>query len=153
MRYYGFANFMLSSIQQGVQNFHVLGDMMMKYSSHRIDYPNEWGVLCSWATSHKTAIFLNGGNAGGLRAVYAKLEVMANALHLPFDMFHEDSDSLDSTMTACGIIVPEYIVDVCPLVRFAPNDWTEYDEKWSNRTLTTAELELAVFLNQFQLAR
>lgn len=153
MRYYGFSNFMLSSIQQGVQNFHVLGDMMVTYTTGtRASDMAARAVLHQWASTHKTAIFLNGGNAAGVRAVYERLWEFGHELHLPFDKFHEDQDSLDGTMTACGIVVPTYIVDLAAVVRTASPDWTEYDQKYPGPINPTA-LELALYLNQFQLAR
>lgn len=152
MRYYGFANFMLSSIQQGVQNFHVLGNMMVTYTTgERATNYRSRAVLHQWASDHKTAIFLNGGNAAGVRNVYERLCQYGHDLNLPFDKFHEDQDSLDNTMTACGIVVPSYIVDMTAVVRLTP-DWTEYDQKYPGPIHPTA-LELALYLNQFQLAR
>lgn len=152
MRYYGFCNFMLSSIQQGVQNFHVLGDMMVTYTTgERAEAYRARSVLHQWATEHKTAIFLNGGNAAGIRDVYEHLCRFGQELNLPYDKFHEDQDSLDSMMTACGIVVPTYIVDMMTVVRSTP-DWTEYEQKYPGPIHPTA-LDLALYLNQFQLAR
>lgn len=150
MRYYGFANFMLSSIQQGIQNFHVLGNMLAKYEHS--GEQTERDIMLDWAANHKTAICLNGGNAAGVRAVYEKLWDLGHKLHLPFDKFHEDEQSLDSTMTACGIIVPSYIVDQTVLVRQPEPDWSEYFNTWG-RPMDPDEIELAFFLNEFSLAR
>lgn len=148
MRYYGFANFMLSSIQQGVQNFHVIAEMFVKYKAPSAEHL----ILHEWAECHKTAIFLNGGNAAGLRAVYDTLWKYCDELKLPFDKFHEDGDSLDSTMTACGIIVPSYIVDMMSIVRSTPCDWTEYEQTYPGMPNLTA-IEFAMYLNEFGLAR
>lgn len=151
MRYYGFANFMLSSIQQGVQNFHVGHDLFVKYCSPNApDCARD--VLFDWATNHKTAVFLNGGNAQGLRDVYDTIATLGNVLVLPYVKFHEDQESLDCNMTACGIVVPTHIVDMMPFVRGGDVDWSEYDEKYPG-PIDTVALELAIYINSFPLAR
>lgn len=144
MRYYGFCNFMLSSVQQGVQNFHVCHELFNKYW---ISSEGATKVLQEWSTNHKTAIFLNGGNAAGLRNVYAQLESFGKELGLPYAKFHEDGDSLDNTMTACGIVVTTEIVDLAQAMRESTNWWAP------ELRHTDAEIALASFLNQFQLAR
>lgn len=146
MRYYGFANFMLSSIQQGVQNFHVCHELFNKYntfpcSQHAKD------VLYDWSVNHKTAVFLNGGNAAGLRDVYSAIERFGEVLELPFVKFHEDEQSLDNTMTACGIVVPTHIIDLATAMRESTNWWNP------ELRFNDDEIALASFLNQFQLAR
>lgn len=142
---------MLSSIQQGVQNFHVIAEMFTKYDDNTL-YANARTVLHDWATKHKTAIFLNGGNAEGIRSVYDTLVDYGMVLDLPFDYFCEDRESLDNSMTACGIIVPTRIIDIASTVRTTPCDWTEYNSNWAVPPSAT-EIEFAAFLNQFQLAR
>lgn len=144
MRYYGFCNFMLSSVQQGVQNFHVCHELFNKYL---VSSSGAAKVLYDWSTDHKTAVFLNGGNAAGLRAVYAQLTSFGDELCLPYAKFHEDEDSLDNTMTACGIVVPTAIVDLAQVMRESTNWWSP------ELRHTDADIALATFLNQFQLAR
>ncbi len=144
MRYYGFGNFMLSSVQQGVQNFHVCHELFNKYFTSSSGAAK---VLFEWSLNHKTAVFLNGGNAAGLRAVYSQLTVFGDELCLPYVKFHEDEDSLDNSMTACGIIVTTDIVDLAQAMRESTNWWAP------ELRHTDAEIALASFLNQFQLAR
>jgi len=157
MRYYGFANFMLSSIQQGVQNFHVLGEMFNEYPCS--DTAAE-RMLVNWSMNHKTAIFLNGGNAQGLRDVYGKLVEFGDALNLPVAKFHEDEDSLDGAMTACGIIVPTLVVDIALLVPSeakynycVTDDVVEEVRNTCYCLGSNDEIKLAMFLNNFSLAR
>lgn len=144
MRYYGFCNFMLSSVQQGVQNFHVCHELFNKYAFSSAGAAK---VLSAWSIEHKTAIFLNGGNAAGIRDTYAQLTVFGDELCLPYANFHEDEDSLDNTMTACGIVVPTAIVDLAQAMRDSTNWWSP------DLRHTDGEIALASFLNQFQLAR
>lgn len=144
MRYYGFANFMLSSIQQGVQNFHVIHEMFVKY---QVSSSGAARVLYDWAQSHKTAVFLNGGNAAGVRDVYKQLETFGQNLCLPYSCFYEDEQSLDNSMTACGIVVPTNIVDLVTALRASTTPWS------SNLCYSDDEVALATFLTQFQHAR
>lgn len=144
MRYYGFCNFMLSSVQQGVQNFHVCHELFNKY---RFSSSSAANVLHEWSVSHKTAVFLNGGNAAGLREVYAQLTTFGDEMSLPYAKFHEDEESLDKTMTACGIVVPTAIVDLAQAMRESTGWWS------ADLRHTDSEIALATFLNRFQLAR
>jgi hypothetical protein len=48
LRFYTFVNFYLSSIQQGVQSFHVLGEMNNKYGSGDIRVIDEFLRLYDW---------------------------------------------------------------------------------------------------------
>lgn len=144
MRYYGFANFMLSSIQQGVQNFHVLHEMFNEYTDSGIDAER---VLYNWSFNHKTAVFLNGGNAASIRDIYVQLEQFGKALGLPVAKFHEDEQSLDNTMTACGIVVPTEIIELASSMRESTAWWRP------EMRYTDDQIALATFLNQFQLAR
>jgi hypothetical protein len=117
-------------------------------------------VLNDWADNHKTAIFLNGGNAASVRAVYDQLWGFGHTLSLPFDLFHEDQESLGGTMTACGIIVPTLVVDIAQLVPPA----SRYQDMTTNQVVEEVrstcfclgsddEIKLAMFLNNFSLAR
>jgi hypothetical protein len=148
MRYYSFANFMLSSIQQGIQPAHCIADTFIKYS----DESRQRAVLLDWATNHKTMICLNGGNAAGIRDCYTSLVEFGDALQLPYCKFHEDEQSLDSTMTCCGIVVPEYLYDAAGVLR-ASGDAGLSDLTNAGIALNGAEYNFAVFLNQFGLAK
>jgi hypothetical protein len=147
MRYYTFTNFMLSSIQQGIQPAHCIHETFIKYS----DESRQRAVLLDWATNHKTMICLNGGNAQGIRDCYTKVEELCTILQLPFCKFHEDEQSLDMTMTCCGLVVPEYIYEAASMLR-TPGV-TMFDTVAAGITLNGAEYELATFLNQFGLAK
>lgn len=149
MRYYSFTNFMLSSIQQGIQPAHCVADMFIKYS----DESRQRATLLDWATNHKTMICLNGGNAAGIRETYAQLETFGEALHLPFCNFHEDEQSLDSTMTCCGIVVPEYLYTAAGILRAPTASAGLAELSAAGIQLDGVEYQFAVFLNQFGLAK
>lgn len=134
---------MLSSIQQGVQNFHVCHELFNKYPLSSTSASN---VLHLWSLGHKTAVFLNGGNAAGLRDVYAQISEFGDSLDLPYAKFHEDEDSLDNSMTACGIVLPTSIVDIAQRLREGTGVFYQDIEP-------CPEIALATFINQFQLAR
>lgn len=145
MRMYSFTNFYLSSIQQGIQPAHCISEMFVKYN----DETRARDILFDWATSHKTMICLNGGNSAGVRAVWEQLITIGMATGLPFVKFHEDADSLDGISTACAIIVPARVYDVAAALRKAET----FDVLSITAGLTSAEVELAMLLNNYSLAK
>lgn len=109
LRLYTFINFYLSSIQQGIQSAHVLGDMFVKYRQST----RKCGDVYNWAENHKTMIVLNGGANQDIKAINAAFAELENSskMTFPFSPFHEDDMSLNTTMTGVGIILPEEIFD------------------------------------------
>lgn len=114
LRFYTFVNFYLSSIQQGVQSFHVLGEMFNKYSKHASTEPVVIeDRLRDWSENHKTLIVLNGGANTDIEDKYYKLEELSRSLSfpMPFAKFSEDEKSLGGIVTACGCVLPEEIYE------------------------------------------
>ena len=148
MRYYSFTNFYLSSIQIGIQSAHCIADTFIKYA----DESRQRAVLLDWAANHKTMICLNGGHASGIREAYAQLERFGEALQLPFCNFYEDEESLDSTMTCCGIVVPEYLYEAAQTIREARGA-TIVELVAAGVMLNADEYDFVTFLNQFGLAK
>jgi hypothetical protein len=106
MRLYTFCNYYLSPIQQGIQSAHCVADMFMKYQTE----PSvERVMLREWAKNHKTVVVLNGGNHMDLNSLYLTLRGVCAETGYPFEMFAEDSNSLNCATTCVGIIVPEKI--------------------------------------------
>lgn len=104
MRYYGFGNYYLSSIQQGIQAAHVIKGLWTEYEKDTESYQ----IAEDWARDHKTMVLLNGGNAAGLRYVYEAFKRFeSQGMTLPFAKFNEDEQSLDGALTAVGIVLPE----------------------------------------------
>lgn len=106
MRLYTFCNYYLSSIQQGIQSAHVIGEMFAGGVNM-----NEAALttLYDWAKNHKTMVVLNGGNSANLAELWYKLSDLSEALYLPFNGFREDAQSLNNALTCVGIIIPEKI--------------------------------------------
>lgn len=115
LRFYTFVNFYLSSIQQGVQSFHVLHEMFNKYPFENAivwDEPNG-KPLHDWAKNYKTIVVLNGGANIDIEEKFLLLQHLAPYLNfpMPFTKFSEDEKSLGGVMTACGCVLPEEIYD------------------------------------------
>jgi len=109
LRLYTFINFYLSSIQQGIQSGHVLGDMFVKY---KYDFDKS-SLIYNWAENHKTMIVLNGGPSIGTKTILEFLDAEADDFSFvaPYAPFYEDDISLEGIMTGVGIILPEEIYD------------------------------------------
>lgn len=118
MRLYTCTNWMLRTIQQGIQPLHVAVEMANTYERARTRAGETYR---EWATQHKTAISLNGGTYGTLVYEYAEVCGLAKVLRLPVASFHEDQESLGGLMTSWGIVVPEYIYNEFADARSASN--------------------------------
>jgi hypothetical protein len=97
MRFYALTNMYLSSIQNGIQPLHVLGEMFTKYT---VESPQK-SALFDWAENHKTVIVLNGGTTDDL--IYAG-EIIAQS-GMPYASFYEPG--ISKALTSIGVIVPE----------------------------------------------
>lgn len=103
MRAYFFNNMYLSSIQQGIQVAHVVGEMFIKYSP---DDPR-YEILKGWALSHKTIIVLNAGYSEEIHDLNDFFSYTNNPY--PWAPFCESKEALDGATTSIGIILPEKI--------------------------------------------
>lgn len=124
-RFYGFGNYYLSSIQQGIQSAHVLGELFVKYNQ-----PDsiEQKILYDWAKNHKTMVLLNGGNSASLKELHNFFNEVASERY-PFASFNEDEQSLDCALTCVGIILPEKIYSLMGKMRAREEiEVSEYDE-------------------------
>lgn len=109
MRFYAWGNMYLSSIQQGIQAGHVIGNMSVKYGA------NPDSMYCDWAKNHKTMILLNGGMSCNLGDIVEHFSKQDN----PFEWapFSESRDALDGALTSVGIILPEDVYENAKKVR------------------------------------
>jgi len=132
MRFYSAGNMYLSSIQQGIQAAHCVGEMALRIVGNK--------YVSEWLTEHKTLICVNGGNNAALFELHTLFTDARNPGY-PVAHFREDEASLGGMLTSVGIIVPEkiYSIDI--------NDATT----WSD--LTPWEIELATTLKKLPLAR
>jgi hypothetical protein len=103
MRFYAVGNMYLSSIQQGIQAAHCVGEMNIKYSQPELIVDS---IYWRWLANYKTLICLNGGNNKSLNDFY---DLVRYQSQFPVAKFHEDEDSLNGMLTCVGIIVPEQI--------------------------------------------
>ena len=106
MRLYSFTNFMLSSIQHGIQTAHIMGEILIK--NDPTPYHNE--ITLEWLSRHKTIIVCNGGNSKSITELYQFFAHRHNKY--PFASFNEDTDSLNGALTGVGIVLPPEIYDV-----------------------------------------
>ena len=132
MRFYTVGNMYLSSIQQGIQAAHCLGEMFLghRHNDNFIDWLNE----------HKTMICLNGGNNANLLALHTLFTNAQNPGY-PVAHFREDEQSMAGMLTCVGIIVPEKIYGI---------DLADANT-WSG--LSSWEVELATALKKLPMAR
>lgn len=128
-RLYTLVNMYLSPIQHGIQTAHIVSELFTNYEQIDIDdYARSTGggpipeftisrahaanVLFEWGNEHKTIIVLNGGYQCVLEDTYDQFESLGNQLQLPHAKFREEAISLNSAMTAVGIVVPSSIYDI-----------------------------------------
>lgn len=125
MRFYGFGNYYLSSLQQGLQAGHAAVDLYVKY--HLAEQQNSQQVMyADWAANHKTMVLLNGGNSADLQDLFNFLNTDENPY--PFVKFHEDEVSLNNALTYVGMILPPKIYDTAARIR-ACDDYSFNEHK------------------------
>ena len=173
LRCYTFTNFMLSSIQQGIQSGHASMELVNKYMIN--DDP--WGVdgamdmVANWIANHKTIVCLNGGNAAGIREWKGFFDsgVQSGQNVYPYAGFFEDEQSLDGALTSVAVILPARIYETAALLRRARYDdkinvvwdyvrhelrvaWTDEKGTIRSKVFTQWERDLMEKLNTCQLA-
>ncbi|NCP98081.1 hypothetical protein GW796_08625 [archaeon] len=156
MRFYGFGNYYLSSLQQGLQSAHLVGELFTQNSIGG----SKSNQVFDWAKNHKTMVLLNGGNSKDLQELFDFLNSSENPY--AFAKFHEDEDSLGGALTYVGVVLPSFIYDLAYFIRTSSNDY-EYDSvneaiKKLKPVLTVTKLSQFEFslcekLNTFSLAK
>lgn len=180
MRIYCFGNFYLSSIQQGIQALHVLGEMVNKYSICTVAHDDhnekvfngdspQATMLADFLVNHKTAILLNGGAQKELDVLYGFFNsgLLLEKNEFPFAYFREEEDALDSALTCVGIVIPFRIYELTDrlkkdsdkLIQFRIEEqlnrrgFASYDFDNPNCTINNRwEYELAQLLGTYRLA-
>lgn len=152
MRFYGFGNYYLSSLQQGLQSAHVVGDLAAA-SVENGKVTQKGQIFFEWADKHKTMVLLNGGNSASLEAIFQKFNVFAkNGMHLPFAKFHEDEVSLGGALTYVGIVVEEKYYNAAAELRRCADPLDFVNQKIDNEAWQQWEVELINELNRYNLA-
>jgi len=126
MRIYCFGNFYLSSIQQGIQALHVLGEMVAKYGIKRVAQDAGYNesvfsgstpqstILADYIANHKTAILLNGGAQKELENLYGFFSsgFISEKNEFPYTFFGEEKAALNNALTCVGIVLPFRIYEL-----------------------------------------
>lgn len=141
MRFYAIGNMYLSSIQQGIQAFHCLGEMFNKYPSSKVGEVHANTVFHEWLNDHKTLICLNGGNNAKLEDMWDFLQIASYKNSYPWATFHEDEQSMGGMLTCVGIVVPEEVYGI------------DLSDASTWGSLSTWEVELATRLKKMPTAR
>lgn len=153
MRAYFFGNMYLSSIQQGIQALHCLGEMHNKYDDKYVanDVGKEYcrvvdtqlAMLRQWEEEHKTVVLLNAGFSSEILDLYEFFAdgVIEGENYFPFAMFNEGQDALEGATTCVGIVLPEHIYEGARAIR-SLNPRKDPDAYVLWRDFNAMELEL-----------
>ena len=176
MRFYGFGNYYLSSLQQGLQAAHTVGEIFVKHNHAILNSVNDYtqpkeiellekaDMVLDWAQHHKTMVLLNGGNSLSLQELFDFFDNEDNPY--PYAKFHEDDQSLNGALTYVGIILPEKIYETSLMMRTARSFF--YDDNLKRITFSEGqgifsipaicndfskfEFELCNKINEYRLA-
>lgn len=111
-RFYGFGNYYLSSLQQGLQAGHTVAQLFVEHTGEKLSQVHEW------AKNHKTMVLLNGGNSLSLANLHEKFNMWSQeGMPFAFAKFNEDEQSLGGALTYVGIILPNDIYDAAAALR------------------------------------
>ena len=143
MRAYFWGNFYLSSIQQGIQALHTLGNMFVKYD--QIDSGGKQSMIYEWADKHKTVVVMNGGDSADLHEI---AHIVAGQNRYPWATFTEEG--ITDALTCVGLVVDEKMVDYVNEVRSARREKRRFD---FGERLDTETYELVMLIANGLLAR
>lgn len=147
LRLYTFTNFMLSSIQQGIQSGHAAVELAMccYYEQMVLRQGTKWDIYHEWASRWKTMVCLNGGNAQELKELDFFLSNLDNKY--PWCVFYESHDALDGTLTSVAIILPARIFETVAALRkklpgvpeyLFPEDFNNWEIELINRLVSSS---------------
>lgn len=152
MRFYGFGNYYLSSLQQGLQSAHVVGDLAAD-SISKGKVTQKGKTYFKWARKHKTMVLLNGGNAASLQTLFERFQELEElGMDLPFAKFHEDEQSLGGALTYVGIVVKKRYYEAAAELRRCEDSIKYKQEKMEKDGWQRWEVELLTELNRYSLA-
>ncbi|MHA1289351.1 MAG: hypothetical protein ACTSPB_18340 [Candidatus Thorarchaeota archaeon] len=121
LRCYTFTDFMLSSIQQGIQSGHASMELVSKYllvTGWQNGYAEQ---VSDWVQNHKTIICLNGGafaDVTGWLQFFEDGLVLSHQNDFPFVGFTEE-ESQGGNLTSVAAILPERIFNGVQALREA----------------------------------
>lgn len=147
MRFYGFGNYYLSSLQQGLQSAHAIGELFTQYDPSSVEYKQ----VHDWGKNHKTMVLLNGGNSASLQELFNQFTHMKErGMQLPFAKFHEDEQSLGGALTYVGIVIPAKYYEVSAELRNMTG--SEAITHFAELGFEDWEKELVSMMNNYRLA-
>ena len=154
MRFYAFGNYYLSSLQQGLQAGHCIGDLSVQSVNLETKTITEKGMIYfTWANLHKVMVLLKGGNSQSLAEIYQRFQKFEQeGMHLPYVKFHEDEQSLGGALTDVGIIVEAKYYETAYALRNQPNPLVFVNDLIDNQGCKQWEVELITELNKYPLA-
>lgn len=142
MRFYGYGNYYLSSLQQGLQAGHCVAELFVKYVNDK----QKLKTVFDWAKDHKTKVLLNGGNSGSLANIHGFFEsLVEKGMDLPFVKFHEDEESLNGALTYVAMIVPQEIYEMSFEIKEKTYMGNYSDDSW--------QYQLAQRMTMYELAK
>jgi len=169
----------LSSIQQGIQAGHVIGEMAAKYQRTGDGFTPQGHAFYDWAENHKVMVLLNAGYGEQIHELEAFFEGtldMPGVTRLseeydnygpyPFAIFHESEEALDGAATCFGVILPPKIYEGAKMMRKVLRDkrsaeyyaFTKYrilvlEDSTEEIQYTKWEVELMQRMGKFRLAQ
>jgi len=152
-RAYFFGNMYLSSIQQGIQAGHVIGEMTASYWGRDDEQAN---MFYKWAREDKVMILLNAGYGENIHNMEDLFEGTNDyddeprlSTHYdgyspyPFGVFSESGEALDGAKTCFGVILPEKIYEgknvARKLMRQRPDIYER--QRWVNERILVLNKE------------
>lgn len=143
-RFYGFGNYYMSSLQQGLQAGHAITELFV---NNPVD-SDKYAQVNQWGKADKTMVLLKGGNSADLAQLFEFFQEQEK-LGMPFayTKFHEDEVSLGGALTYVGIILPNEIYDFSSQLRSRI-----IDIETLNATLPSWKVNLIERLNCYGLA-
>lgn len=136
--YFFVNNLYMSEKQYGIQSFHCLGEIVLKYmtvnQALNRKVRTKYNHLLNWLKNDKKTILLKGYNCANLNKIKEFLNDNDNTY--PWSYFCEDEESLNSAITSVGIVLPERIHN-------APRDEDLFYAYAIKENLTIFEIELS----------
>lgn len=166
LRAYFFMNMYLSSIQQGIQAGHIIGDMAARYLKPGVEGTNDIQMMFyEWANAHKTMVVLNAGYGEEIHDLITFFRDPTNPY--PWEDFRESEPALDGATTGVGIVLPSKIFTASKMIRdreLEPEEisntgtvsvWTDGSktDMHYNVAVSKWEFDLILRLNNYGLAR
>jgi hypothetical protein len=137
LRLYCFVDWMLSSIQQGIQTGHAAVDLVRKYPRN--------AMVSDWADNHKTFIILNGGDYEGVREALR----ITSETKFPFVPFYESKRANGGRITCVAVVLPETVFNAAPFIdtSYTPSKlFRHVDEKTGDEIVYASDHKLYEFL-------